>query len=307
MVSDQRLHHHTSDLRQVARSFLIHIGIACAILAISPSAIALDKSVRLGVLPLLFEGQVSPPMQSNKDIFELHDTFWHLKQLQGSDIDTSGVIVNIQFERHSEEVGIMTFSTPSYSIEFLFVNKSTGLEFSPTSALSGSVKNKSLSQDQQFVQMFETKLLRTRYYELHGGVLTFKDSDQHSTIVLNAVQQEGIENRRWRIASYRGNESNSAQKVELIEPEDPASIVLMNGKIYGSPGCGALRGTYRITGDILTSDVGFLLAGLCSSQQFAQNSMVIKALKGDRQIEKKESKILLRDKSGKAQVLLAPF
>ena len=47
-------------------------------------------------------------MQPGKDLSELHDTFWHLNQLQGPTADFSQVVINMRVK-----TGI-TFSTPSY-------------------------------------------------------------------------------------------------------------------------------------------------------------------------------------------------
>ncbi|HEY4010284.1 MAG TPA: META domain-containing protein [Acidobacteriaceae bacterium] len=125
---------------------------------------------------------------------------------------------------------------------------------------------------------------------------------------LTTVRREDIENRRWRIAKYRGIEiNNSGQMQEMVNTNRPAEIAFANGQVHGSPGCGGLVGTYTISGDKLISDVDILLAGLCPSNQFDQSSLVMKALKGERRIEKDGSNILLLDKNGAAMVLLVPL
>jgi heat shock protein HslJ len=121
-----------------------------------------------------------------------------------------------------------------------------------------------------------------------------------------ANKQEGIENRRWKIARYRGDDSNSTQVDKLSEPKYPAEIAFLNGRVLGSIGCGWMQGTYKISGDSLTLDVGFALGGLCGPDQSAQGGLILKAMEGGL-IEKEGSNILLRDQRGRAMLLLVPF
>jgi heat shock protein HslJ len=126
-------------------------------------------------------------------------------------------------------------------------------------------------------------------------------------MVLSPIRQAGIENRRWRIAKYRRNDTDAKQEEGLIEAKSPGEVTFLNGQIYGSPGCGGLIGTYRVSGEQLASDVSFDLGGLCSSAGLMQDGMVLTALKGERRIEQNGDHILLRDRNGKAQILLVPF
>jgi heat shock protein HslJ len=286
------------------------LAIASVALDSSPSAIAQNDAVRPGISREVAKGHGSPASQLDNDISELRDTFWHLKQLRGSTTNVSGTVVSIILRVLTTDGarGAITFSTPAYFISLpLFVDKAKGLEFSPAYAHGGMVEDGRFPQDQQIGQIFESELQKTCCYELSSDILTFRDRDQHSTIVLSPVRQNGIENRRWRIARYHGDENNSTQKDELIDASEQADVVFMNGRVYGSSGCGGWAGTYVVSGDNLASDVGAFLGGLCSSAQFAQGPMVEKALKGDRRIEQKDDHILLRDISGKAQILLVPF
>jgi len=201
----------------------------------------------------------------------------------------------------------MTFSTPSSFISFPFVYNSTGLEFSSAHSHGGKVDSARFSQDQQTGKRFESTLQRTCCYELSSGVLTLMDRERHSLMVLSPVQQEGVENRRWRIAKYRNRGDNSTQANELIEAKESADVTFMNGRIYGSPGCGEWVGTYTISGDNLTTDVSTTLAGLCSSEQLARRYLIEKDLKGDIQIEKNGKNMPLYDRNGRAMILLVPF
>ena len=63
-------------------------------------------------------------MQSGKDLSEVHDTFWRLKQVEGSTQDLSHVVIDI------DQTGI-NFSTPAYFLRMTFIyHLLTGLKFS---------------------------------------------------------------------------------------------------------------------------------------------------------------------------------
>jgi heat shock protein HslJ len=258
-------------------------------------------------LPALIEGQASPTTQPGKIISDLDNTFWLLRQIQGSNADLSSVIINIEFTNPSGVQASITFSTPSYSISFPFQYKPTGLELFPAYAHRAVTESDRLSQDQQAAQLFESALHRTCCYELRHHVLTLADKDRNAIIVLSPVRQKSIENRHWRIARYGGDGANLAGTEGLIEAKYPGNITFLNGQVYGSPGCGGLVGSYKVSGGQFASDIGFLLAGFCTPDQFAQDSLVMKALKSVRQIQRNGRNILLRDASGRAQLLLVPF
>ena len=129
---------------------------------------------------------------------------------------------------------------------------------------------------------------------------------RRSVFMLGVIEQRQIENRRWRIARYRADKSSSSDKDGMITATEPAEVAFINGQVHGSPGCGAWVGTYRLSGDSLTSDVDTALAGLCSSKQSKQAYFVQKALKGERRIESIGSNILLRDNNGIGMILLVP-
>jgi heat shock protein HslJ len=306
-MSDQRLCGRNAVTLQLAKKFLNCLRKLSIIAVISRSSFALDNLVWFGVSPAIIEGQVAKPIQSGKNISELDDTFWDLKQIQGSNINLSGVIIKIHFLNPHDVGGLITFSTPSYSAAFPFLDKSTGLEFFPADAHRGVSESFRFSQDQQASQLFESALHRACCYKLHDHILTLVDKDQIPIVLLSPVRQTGIENQRWRITRYRGDEDNSTQKDGLIDAKETADIIFMNGQVYGSSGCGGWVGKYAVSGDNLTSDIGTILAGLCSPEQLAQSFWVEKALKGDRRIKRERNNILLRDWNGKTQLLLVPF
>jgi heat shock protein HslJ len=121
------------------------------------------------------------------------------------------------------------------------------------------------------------------------------------------ISAHGIESRRWRIAKYRGDGTQNSDEQGLIAAEKTASITFAKGHINGSAGCGALVGTYTLSGDRLIIQADFVLAGACTRESSVQNQLILTALKGDLRIEEKDGHILLRDTSGKARLLLAPY
>jgi heat shock protein HslJ len=129
-----------------------------------------------------------------------------------------------------------------------------------------------------------------------------------SASVADKTPAHGIESRRWRIAEYSAEgSSQSSDEQGLISADNSASITFSKGHIHGSAGCGALVGTYSLSGDRLIIQADFVLAGACTGEHWVQNHMILIALKGDLQMEEKDGHILLRDTSGKARVLLVSY
>jgi heat shock protein HslJ len=121
------------------------------------------------------------------------------------------------------------------------------------------------------------------------------------------ISAHGIERHRWRIVKYHGDGSQNSDEQGLIPADKTASITFAKGHIRGSAGCGALVGTYSLSGDRLVVQADFILAGACTREGSVQNQLILTALKGDLRIEEKDDHILLRDTSGEARLLLAPY
>jgi heat shock protein HslJ len=116
-----------------------------------------------------------------------------------------------------------------------------------------------------------------------------------------------IENRRWRIAKYRGDGSQKGDEQGLVDAAKTAEITFSRGHISGSPTCGGLTGTYTLRGNELTVRADLVLAGFCPPDQLAQDQLVLNALRGELHIREEEDNVLLYDKNGKARVLLIPY
>jgi heat shock protein HslJ len=236
------------------------------------------------------------PMQTGKDLYEVRDTFWHLKKLEGSRAELSGAVVEIK-ERD------ITFSLPSYFISLPFEHKLAGLEFHPAWSWGGKIQGRKSIEDRQF----ERVLHKIASYERLQGDLAFLDKDRQPIMVLGSLPQTGIENRRWRIAKYRSDSAAQRDRDGLTLATERADITFVNGDVDGSPGCGGWVGSYKLFGDQLTVQASAALAGACHARESAQSDLIVKAFKGDLRIEQGDDRILLRNKSGDAQILLLPF
>jgi heat shock protein HslJ len=243
------------------------------------------------------------PMQPGADLSELQYTFWHLKHLKDSNDDFPGVTIGIG----SLYPKWISFSTPVYTVSFEAKYKFAGLEFSPAYLPNTWVETSRASQDELTAKAFERNLHKVASYELHKGTLTFYGKDRQPIIVLDALRSKGIENRLWWIAKYRGDGTEPVDEEGLTDAIVRAEITLMNGRVEGSPGCGAWIGTYKLSGNHLTLQAMAGLAGLCFPENYAQGELVEESFKGTLRIEKKGDNILLRDKNGRAQILLMPY
>jgi heat shock protein HslJ len=235
-----------------------------------------------------------------KDLSELQGTFWHLTELQGTHSDFSGVVIDI------DRYGV-TFSAPRYfrSFPFEYKTTTTRLKFYPASAYSDVTKgNKS---QRQIAKQFEKGLYMIRFYDLHDGRLTFLAEDRHPIMVLQSLRQEGIENRRWRIAKYRDDAGQQTDDQGVVDARGIPEITFLNGLVFGSPTCGGWTGGYKLSGKQLTVVADFILAGYCPPEEGSESLAVVKAFNGELSIEEAEDQILLRDKDGRARVRLVPF
>jgi heat shock protein HslJ len=239
-------------------------------------------------------------MQPGYDLSELEDTFWHLTQLEGSSVDFGDVIINIG-------PGEVTFSNPSYQTSFSFDYKLAGLEFIPHDGLSRAATNRALSPDEQTAKVFEKVLHEIRSYEAGPNSVTFFGKDRQTIMVINSFPRRTIENRRWRIAKYRGDSTQQADKEGLLDANEYSEVTFLNGHVNGSPGCGGWWGTYKLSGKQLTFDAGLSLFGTCPPELFDQDRLVEKAFRAAVRIEEKGDHVLLRDKDGKVQILLVPY
>jgi heat shock protein HslJ len=241
------------------------------------------------------------PMQAGKDLSELQDTFWRLRELKGSHADFAGVVINIG-------VGSITFSTRSCVTSYPFRYKLAGLKFFPAYGRGIDKGQPEFPQQEKIATAFEMVVLHeVDSYELSQDRMAFSSRDGTPVMVLASFPQSGIENRRWRIAKYRSDGAGLINEGHLIEAQHDADITFLNGRLEGSPGCGAWVGKYTLSGDKLTVQAGIALAGLCGQEEWVQGQLVVNAFRDELRIEDKGQQVGLLDKNGRTKILLAPY
>jgi len=306
LKDESQLSLHSLRILHLTKWPLIYLAITLAVSTSTPFAGAQKTSNQpSGLLNSDNEIRIGDAIlrkQKIEDVFELHDTFWHLKELQGLNGSFSEIVVAILSSPQSvnEEQGLVVFSTPSYSGSFPLYRSPTQLKFYPNYGYKSSPERK-------IEETFGVNLQKSSCYKLHDGLLTFMDSEQHPLIVLSTFKQTGIENQNWKIAKYRRLGSKESQKDVLVNAQVQGNIVFMNGHVYGGPGCGGWAGRYSISGNILTFNGGIILAGLCFGNQWAQGPGFEREIQGDRLIKKEGDHILLTDKDGRTMLQLVPF
>ena len=157
------------------------------------------------------------PKQRGNDLTEQDDTFWHLRQFADSNSDFSGVIINIGD-------GTISFSTRSYFVSIPFEYMLKGLEFYPIWESGRDPKNCQYSKDLLTAKVFEGDLHRIHSYGFKEGILTFSDKNGHPLMALAAIEPAGIENRRWRIAKFRGGAATHVDGDGLTDAKSLAEI-----------------------------------------------------------------------------------
>lgn len=118
---------------------------------------------------------------------------------------------------------------------------------------------------------------------------------------------EGIENRRWRIAKYRNDANDKKDDNGLVDTKFGAEITFLNGRVEGSPGCGAWGGTYELAGNQLTVVAGTVSNGRCYPEQSSESDLIENAFKGELRIEQRDGRVYLHENRGRAQVMLVPY
>ena len=115
------------------------------------------------------------------------------------------------------------------------------------------------------------------------------------------IQPVAIENHLWNIVAYSNGRS-------LVDSRPGASIVFVDGRIEGRGDCGAFSGSYYLLGSTMRISAETVLAdGPCFDVNLKEAQSILDALNaGERRIEQRPDRIVLRDTSGTIQVVLAP-
>ena len=113
--------------------------------------------------------------------------------------------------------------------------------------------------------------------------------------------QPRFENYRWIIASYFDGQS-------VINSHATSSIAFVNGRIQGAGSCGAFGGNYYFAGGVVRIHAETVLSdGPCFEVNLKEAQAILEALNaGERRIEQRPDRIVLRDTAGAVQVVLTP-
>ena len=114
-------------------------------------------------------------------------------------------------------------------------------------------------------------------------------------------QSPRFENYRWVIRSYFDGRS-------LIDSDASSTIAFVNGRIQGGGACGPFGGDYYLSGGVLRIHAETVLSdGPCFEVNLKEAQAILDALNtGERRIELRADRIVLRDTAGAVQVVLTP-
>ena len=115
------------------------------------------------------------------------------------------------------------------------------------------------------------------------------------------LQPPRFENYRWIIASYFDGQS-------VINSHATSSIAFVNGRIQGVGSCGAFGGNYYFASGVVRIHAETVLSdGPCFEVNLKEAQAILEALNaGERRIEQRPDRIVLRDTAGAVQVVLTP-
>jgi hypothetical protein len=114
-------------------------------------------------------------------------------------------------------------------------------------------------------------------------------------------QPPRFENYRWIILSYFDGRS-------LIDSHASSTIAFVNGRIQGGGSCGPFGGDYFLSGGVIRIHAETVLSdGPCFEVNLKEAQAILDALNtGERRIEQRADRIVLRDTQGAVQVVLTP-
>jgi heat shock protein HslJ len=114
-------------------------------------------------------------------------------------------------------------------------------------------------------------------------------------------QPPRFENYRWIILSYYDGRA-------LIDSKASSSIAFVNGRIQGAGSCGPFGGEYYVSGGNVRIHAETVLSdGPCFQVNLKEAQAILDALNtGERRIEQRADRLVLRDTAGAVQVVLTP-
>jgi hypothetical protein len=221
---------------------------------------------------------------------ELARTFWKLDHIDGVPTEQDSVIVQISKDE-------IAFSAPCGAKRYPFRYDKSGLvRFHPAWSTTGDTR----CTAGPALGKIEPSLARVKRHALNGDALTLLDENVRAIMALSRVTATGLENREWAIAEYWDGKA--------LVPAESAYIVLVHGRIRGSPGCGGLLGDYSLSGERVRLSFTVFLFGLaCHQPAMAQMERLTDALIGDWLVEHEPRRTVLRDLQGAVRFVLTPL
>jgi heat shock protein HslJ len=233
------------------------------------------------------------------ELSELQGTYWRLDRIEGISDDHSKVILRIAR-------AAIDFTAPCQFAVYPFGYDSSFLRIHPASARETFYppprkQGEALKCPTSPVMSAVDAVLPTiGKYAIDADRLTFLDGRDHGLMELSRILAQGLEDREWSIAEYW-----DVRKRSLVVAQY-ARAAFINGRVDGSPGCGALIGNYILSGTHLTVRATWVLGGACPKDDYAQNLFVVRALSDERVVEIDDNRAVLRDEHGVVQIVLKP-
>jgi META domain len=230
--------------------------------------------------------------KAESELSHLQGTFWHPSRIGEISDEHSNAIVRVSR-------GTMDFNLFCLYASYPFSYDSGSLRFHP--AWQRGTRESAQCPKSLALSTIETGLASARGHALNGDGLTLLDEHDLPIMTFSRVIATGLENREWTISEYWDGAA-------LVAAEHHARIVFWNGRVDGSPGCGALEGFYSLSGQDLKLWVGAMLAGWCPRPALTQMDRVVEALRltGDWHVEQDLGRTVLRDKQGAIRIILSP-
>ena len=244
------------------------------------------------------------------DLSEFRTTFWQLISLEGNAIAEQNAEVQLRGETMEVSKGGLlasfpfhyklkkfSFSPPWKIADPRYIDKAKA---SPSISFAQSLQTFML--DHPFFSEFEKTLHKISSYSTNGDELATLDSSGRQIMLLKRIRSTGLEYRFWHIAEY-------AADGRLSPTVSPQFLVVtfVRGTMEGTAGCGALEGAYTLTGDSLSIQAGYVLAGLCFKQSENENRLVLDALNKASRIKEDGIRMLLQDDQGNTNIVLVPY
>jgi hypothetical protein len=137
-----------------------------------------------------------------------------------------------------------------------------------------------------------------------AGIVLQSDTGR-DIVAMAPFPPDGIEYRRMTVKAFRGGKEYLNFK---DAPDDLPDLVLYNGHIEGSPGCGMATGSYdKRSSTSYKFDLGYIVAGACADRALRLSGELCEAFNGVRDVEVRGEDFILRDMHGRIQVVLSPF